>query len=63
MADRTPVLPNLDPTEDDDIIYFVAELAVQRQLNGLYSSLYASDNDLVIMAANDTAIPLLILAR
>lgn len=39
-----PLPRNLDPSETDDMIYFVAETAVQRLLNRIYSSLYASDN-------------------
>lgn len=44
MADKMPLPRTLDPSETDDIIYFVAETAVRRLLNRIHSSLYSSDN-------------------
>jgi len=44
MADKMPLPRSLDPSETDDMIYFVAETAVRRLLNRIHSSLYAPDN-------------------
>ncbi len=60
LADRMPLPRSLDPTEGDDMIYFVAETAVRRLLNRIHSSLYAPDGsgaDLITASAEGAATP------
>jgi hypothetical protein len=55
LADSMPLPRILNPGENDDIIYFVAETAIRRLLNRIHSSLYSSDHTEVNVPAADTA--------
>ena len=50
MADTMPLPRTADPSEADDMIYFIAETSVRRLLNRIHSSLYSSDTDVSAMA-------------
>lgn len=53
LADKMPLPRTLNPTENDDIICFVAETAIRRLLNRIHSSLYSPDNSEVNPLAED----------
>lgn len=51
-----PLPRTLNPSESDDVLYFVAETAIRRLLNRIHSSLYAKEHTDINALADDPAI-------
>jgi hypothetical protein len=56
LGDKMPLPHSMDPSDQDETIHFIAEIAIRRLLNRVHSSLYNPDTDAVMnMAAPPNA--------
>ncbi|KAB5532610.1 hypothetical protein GE09DRAFT_371046 [Coniochaeta sp. 2T2.1] len=55
QADKMPLPRTMNVTENDNIIYFVAETAIRRLLNRIHCSLYAKEHTDINALAGDPA--------
>ncbi|KUI68245.1 hypothetical protein VM1G_04206 [Cytospora mali] len=56
LSDKVPLPRNVEASDHDDLIYFVAETAIRRLINRIHSSLYSPDNvDIMVLAESAPA--------